>query len=411
MKRRGKLYIILTALTILAIVAIEYNKPKEINWFPSYTKHHKIPFGTLVFHDQLARIFKESGIMDVEQPPYEFLNSNPESIGTYLFINDGLAFGEAELDKLLDWTSKGNTLFVAASSRFEQQLLDTLSLDQSGISTFNNFENEYVLHLKNRQLRSDSLYMYDKAYYFNQFSKIDTLNSRVIGTIRNPKDEDSIKDKEYINIIKQPFGEGEIILSTFPQAFTNYFILNNPNNHYTASLISYLDQTRPIYYDNHHKSGKTIYTSPLRVLLNTKELKWAYYIMLIGVLVYIIFEGKRKQRAVPIVDPLRNQTIEFTRTISNMYYEKGKHKDIAVHKIQHFMDYIRANLHLNTSSIDDEFLKNLSARSNNTLEDTQVLFNTIERFTNRTTLSNIELEKLNGLIEKFKSNNTWKTKT
>ncbi len=411
MNRRGKLYIILTALTILAIVAIEYNKPKDINWFPSYTKHHKIPFGTLVFHDQLKRIFNESGIVNVERPPYEYLTINPESSGTYVFINDALEFGEAELDKLLDWTSKGNTLFIAASSRFEQQLLDTLSLDQSGISTFNNFENEYVVNLKNQQLRSDSVYIYDKAYYFNQFSKIDTLNSRVIGTIRNPKDADSIKGKEYINIIKQPFGNGQIILSTFPQAFTNYFILNNPNNQYTAGLTSYLDQTKPIYYDNHHKSGKIIFTSPLRVLLNTKELKWAYYIMLIGVLVYIIFEGKRKQRAIPIVKPLRNQTIEFTRTISNMYYEKGKHKDLADYKIQHFMDYIRANLHLNTSSIDDEFLKNLAARSNNNFEDTQLLFNTIERFNNRTTLSNIELEKLNSLIEKFKSNNTWNTKT
>jgi len=411
LNRRGTLYIILTTLTILAIVAIEYNKPKEINWFPSYTKHHKIPFGTLVFHDQLKRIFKESGIVNVERPPYEYLTRNPESKGTYLFINDGLAFGEAELDKLLDWTSKGNTLFVAASSRFEQELLDTLSLDQSGISTFNNFNNDYVMLLKHPQLRSDSVYVYDRANYFNQFSKIDTLKSKVIGTIRNPKDEDSIKDKEYINIIKQPFGEGEIILSTFPQAFTNYFILNNPNNHYTASLTSYLDPTKPIYYDSHHKSGKTIFTSPLTVMLNTKELKWSYYIMLLGVLVYIIFEGKRKQRAIPIVTPLRNQTIEFTRTISNMYYEKGKHKDIAYHIIQHFLDYIRTNLHLNTSSVDDEFLKNLSARSNNTIEDTQVLFNTIERINKKTTLSNIELEKLNSLIEKFKSNNTWKTKT
>jgi len=395
----------------MAIVAVEYNKPKKINWYPSYTKHHKIPFGTLVFHEQLKRIFSETSIIDIERTPYEFLNDNPDQSGTYLIINNNLAFGEAELNKLLDWTSKGNTLFLAASSRFEQKLLDTLLLDQSGISTFNNFENQYVIKLKNKGFNSDSTYTYERPFYFNQFNEIDTLNTKVIGTIRNLTQTDSIKEKEYINIIKQPFGEGEIILSTFPQAFTNYFVLTSPNNQFTADLTSYLDGSKPIYYDNHYKSGKSFFTSPIRVMLNTKELKWAYYVMLIGVLIYIIFEGKRKQRAIPIVKPLQNQTVDFTRTISNMYYEKGQHKDLANHKIQHFMDYIRTSLHLNTSVIDEEFIKNLSARSNNTLEDTENLFKTIEKTNNNTTLNNIELERLNTLIENFKSNNTWKTKT
>jgi len=411
LNRRGKTYIILTALTILAIVAIEYNKPKKVNWYPSYTKHHKIPFGTLVFHDQLKRIFSDNTIIDVERPPYEFLNNNPDQQGTYLMINGNLEFGKAELNTFLDWTSKGNTLFLASASRFEQKLLDTLSLDQSGISTLNNFQNNYVVELKNTQFNSDSVYTYERPFYFNQFNEIDTLNTKVIGTIRNLTETDSIKEKEYINIIKQPFGEGEIILSTFPQAFTNYFILDNPNNQYTANLASYLNGSKSIYYDNHYKAGKKIFTSPLRVMLNTKELKWAYYIMLIGVLIYIIFEGKRRQRAIPIVEPLQNQTVDFTRTISNMYYEKGQHKDLATHKIQHFMDYVRTNLHLNTSVIDEDFIKNLSARSNNTVEDTETLFKTIENTNNKTTLNNIELERLNTLIENFKSNNTWKTKT
>lgn len=410
MNRKGKIYIVLTILTIVFIALVEYTKPAELNWYPTYTKHHKIPFGTYVFHEQLERIFNED-VIDVERPPYEYLSRNTETEGTYLFINDNLAFGEVELNRLLEWTSRGNTLFLASSARFEQQLLDTLQLDQSGISTFDNFQNEYNIELKNSRLESDSTYVYDRPFYFNEFSAMDTLSARVIGTIKNLKQSDSIEEREHINILKQPFGDGEIILSTFPQAFTNYFILKDPNNKYTAGLASYLDGSKPIYYDNHYKSGKSIFTSPLRVMLNTKELKWAYYIMLIGVLIYIIFEGKRKQRAIPIVKPLVNQTVDFTRTISNMYYEKGEHKVIALHKIQHFMDHIRTHLHLNTSLIDESFVKNLASRSNNTIEDTQRLINTIERIKNQNNLNTTELERLNTLLENFKSNNTWKTKT
>jgi len=147
-------------------------------------------------------------------------------------------------------------------------------------------------------------------------------------------------------------------------------------------------------------------------MLNNKALKWAYYMMLIGALLYVIFEGKRKQRAIPIVKPLRNQTIDFTRTIANMYYEKGKHKEMVNHKTNHLLEYIRVHFHLHTATVDDTFIEHLAARSNNTVEDTRILFKTIENFNNKTQISNIELERLNTLIENFKSNNTWKkTKT
>ena len=102
MNKRGKLYIVLTTLAVIGIVALEYSKPKQVNWFPSYAKQHKIPFGTYVFHAQLKRLFSKENIIDIDSPPYEYLSENNEINGTYVFINNNVEFGEAELDKLLD---------------------------------------------------------------------------------------------------------------------------------------------------------------------------------------------------------------------------------------------------------------------------------------------------------------------
>ena len=413
MSKQSKFYIALTALAIFGIVLMEYSKPKKINWFASYAKHHKIPFGTYVFQEQLERLFTKSEIINLESPPYQTLSQSDSINGTYMFINDNIQFGEAELDELLDWTSKGNTLFIASES-FEEQLLDTLHLDTDIISIFRVEGDDFQFQLSNNSLDTTTV-VFDKSRYVSHFNKIDTLNTSILSTLKgyeiDEEDEDSITITTPINTIKQPFGDGSIILSTFPQAFTNYFILNTPNQKYTAGLLSYLDASQPIYVDHYYKSGKAFYTSPMYILLNTKALKWAYYMMLIGVIIYIIFEGKRKQRAIPIVKPLRNQTLDFTRTIANMYYEKGKHYEIAQHKIQHFLEYIRTHLHLSTTTINDEFLKNLAARSNNSIEDTEQLFKTIEKFNQDTQLNNIQLEQLNTLIETFKSNNLWKKKT
>ena len=404
MSKRGKLYIALAVLAIISIVAIEMTKPKQINWFPSYAVHHKIPFGSYVFNEQLKRVADDVTI--VERPPFEYLMNNDIS-GTYLFYNGGIEFGKDELNRLLDWVSKGNTLMVSAVG-FESKLLDTLKLDTRSVNIIDNFNNEYQVKLVNPLLEDNNSYKYDRPTTFYHFNKIDTLNTAVIGLIDSYRGENKPMEDSLVSSIKQPFGDGEIILNTFPQAFSNYFILQSPNQNYTAGILSYIDTNKPIYVDTYYKTGKTFYTSPMYLFLNTKSLKWAYYLVLIGALVYIIFEGKRKQRAIPIVKPLKNQTVDFTRTIANMYYESGKHKDIAQHKINHFLEYIRNTLHLSTSEINNSFIKNLAARSNNTVEDTQTLFKLISSLSEKTEINTIELERLNTLIEQFKSHNQWK---
>ena len=404
MSKRGKLYIALAVLAIISIVAIEMTKPKQINWFPSYAVHHKIPFGSYVFNEQLKRVADDVTI--VERPPFEYLMNNDIS-GTYLFYNGGIEFGKDELNRLLDWVSKGNTLMVSAVG-FESKLLDTLNLDTRSVNIIDNFNNEYQVKLVNPLLEDNNSYKYDRPTTFYHFNKIDTLNTAVIGLIDSYRGENKPMEDSLVSNIKQPFGDGEIILNTFPQAFSNYFILQSPNQNYTAGILSYIDTNKPIYVDTYYKTGKTFYTSPMYLFLNTKSLKWAYYLVLIGALVYIIFEGKRKQRAIPIVKPLKNQTVDFTRTIANMYYESGKHKDIAQHKINHFLEYIRNTLHLSTSEINNSFIKNLAARSNNTIEDTQTLFKLISSLSEKIEINTLELERLNTLIEQFKSHNQWK---
>lgn len=405
MSKKGKIYISLITIAILTIVALEMTKPKNINWFESYALHHNIPLGSVVFKEQLQRISKNINL--VERPPFEYLKNNKIK-GTYIFYNSTINFGKDELNSLLDWVNNGNTLIVAAKD-FEPMLLDTLHLETRSVNAVGNFNNEYQVKLANPRLNNNS-FKYDKSATFYHFNKIDTLKTSVIGFIDIYRSsQKGIKDS-LVNIVKQPFGDGKIILSTFPQAFTNYFILKTPNHNYTSSLLSYMDTEKSIFLDTYYKSGKKFYTSPMYLFLNNNALKWSYYLILIGVLIYIIFEGKRKQRVIPILTPLKNQTVSFTRTIANMYYEKGKNKDIAKHKIQHFLDYIRNTMYLQTATIDKEFLKNLAARSNNTLENTQALFNFISNIEKQIIVSNDELRKLNTLIDKFKSYNQWKTK-
>ena len=103
--------IAVAALGLLLLV--EYSKPKKINWFPSYVAQHKIPYGTYVLNDLIHKKLGDS-VVPVYTPPFEFLMQNDSVQGTYFFVNNSVNFGEAELDALLDWVSKGNKVFIAS---------------------------------------------------------------------------------------------------------------------------------------------------------------------------------------------------------------------------------------------------------------------------------------------------------
>ncbi len=399
MRKKGSIYMIIALVTMAILMLIQYSKPKEVNWFPSFVSQHKIPYGTYILNDLMEKKYGEN-LKQTNKPPFELLQSDTTIQGTYFFVNNNVSFGEAELSNLLDWTSKGNTLFIA-SNGFEKELKDTLHFQTSGLYADFGEDQKQLHKLLHPTFKNDASYEFNKDNYATYFSEFDTLNARSVGQV-DYFSEDGSNQKKNFNVIKQPFGEGEIILSAFPKAFTNYFILEANNKEYTAGLLSYIDGSKPIYMDNHYKSGKSFYTSPMYIFLNTKEFKWAYYIALIGAMFYVLFEGKRKQRAIPVVVPLKNQTLAFTRTIADMYFEKGEQKSITDHKIDYFLEYIRSHFHLGTLKQDEEFFRNLASRSNHSFDEIKELFSFMEKLKIRSVITTSDLKKLNTLIEKFK---------
>ena len=395
MSKRSKILLGGAILVFMAFIYLESVKPKPLNWFPTYAAKHKLPYGTYVLRNELETIFPDTEIQDITTPPYVFLQDTTK-MGTYFFVNDGINFGEDEFNKLLQFVERGNDVFISTHGIN----IDTLHLKTEGISSVE-YEQDVFFKLYNKNL-SKKEFSFDRGFYNTTFSEIDTLKATALG-ITGYLNSDGERVSEGINFLKEPYGKGNFYFHTFPEAFTNYYILKSPNQQYTASVLSYLDASKPILWDAYYKTGKSQITSPMQYILGSKSLKWAYYITLIGVLIFIIFEGKRKQRYIPIITPLKNQTLAFTRTIANMYYEKSEHKNIAEHKITYLLEYIRTKLHVPTVTINDSFYTYVASRSGHKLDDVKKLFKQIDVIHQKNTITKEELIGLNSLIEKFKN--------
>lgn len=373
---------------------MEANKPTPINWFPSFASNHKIPYGTYVFKEEFKELFKNSEIKTINQPPYQFLKDTTQN-GTYFFVDGLINFGKEEFNELLKFVARGNEVFLSTDGAN----IDTLHLKTTQLTT-SIFNEQSFYKLLNKNLDTTE-FAFDRANSNIVFSEIDTLKSTVLGKLII-KRSDSIKGADGVNFIKYQFGKGQFYFHTFPLVFTNYNMLKDDNHQYIASVLSYIDASKPIFFDEYYKTGKSKISSPMHYILSSDNLRWAYYTALIGVLFFIVFKGKRTQRIIPIITPLKNQTLAFTRTIAMMYFNKSEHKNIATHKINYFLEYIRTQLHIATTTIDADFYKGVALRSGNALEDVQEIFKTIDTIQNSSVISKEQLIALNSQIEKFK---------
>jgi len=68
-----RLYLLGLALLFGAYVALEYNRPKPLDWTPSYINKDKIPYGTYALFDQLPRLLGTDSIEAVRRPVYSQL--------------------------------------------------------------------------------------------------------------------------------------------------------------------------------------------------------------------------------------------------------------------------------------------------------------------------------------------------
>ncbi len=395
MNKKIIFYIALLFLFILSMLYLENAKSKPINWFPSYTAKHKIPYGSYILKEELKNLFPNTKIKTVTKAPYVFLNEEEQN-GTYFFVNDYIDFGEDEILELMQFVENGNDVFI--STKYID--IDTLNFE-TGQLISSNFDEKAIFKFKNK-LFANREYTFDRRFENVVFSKVDTLNTSVLG-ITAYVDDFNNRTEEGVNFVKYNYGDGNFYFHTFPEAFTNFNILNDENHQHAANILSYIDENKPILWDAYYKTGKSRITSPMKYLLSSQNLKWAYYFALMGILIFIIFDGKRKQRYIPVILPLKNMTLAFTRTISSMYFEKSENKKISDHKINFLLEFVRLRLHIPTTKIDKTFYDYVSSRSGYPIGKVEKLFVYCERIQKRKYISEDELIRLNRMIENFKN--------
>ena len=202
------------------------------------------------------------------------------------------------------------------------------------------------------------------------------------------------------NFIRIKYGKGNFFVNTVPLAFTNYHLLYSGNEEYAFRCLSHLPAQKT-FWDEYYKVGNKYTASALPDILSQESLKWAYYILLGSIFLFIFFYGRRRQRIIPVIEPLKNSTVEFVQTVGNLYYQQKDYKNIAEKKISYFSDHIRNKYFIKASSFDDNMLNSLSEKSSVSVETIRSIFRKIDKIKSSKKISEEDLININYQIEKF----------
>jgi hypothetical protein len=398
MNKTIKIYIIFLVLLFAVIIYVDANRPRPIDWRPTYDLSDKIPFGLYVLDQEASNLFKKDSIIKITNTAYEYLEplynydtlvKNYSAHGTIISINENYEIDDESTNELFYFVHHGNSVFISAQN-FSEKLQDSL-----------HFKLEYEMTLdKGIDLSLANPTFGNTKYNFNlgagtsYFSSIDTLNTTILGY------QEANKSKK-VNFIKIPYQQGFFYLHTQPAAFTNYHLLKEKHHQYTEKVVSYIPKGNKYWLIKGH-NGEIVSDSPLRYILSQPALKWAMWLSLIGVFIFIIFNAKRKQRIVPIITPLTNTTVDFTKTIGNLYYQEGDHQNIIDKKIIYFLERIRNEYLIETSILDENFIKKLQLKSGKNINDIEKvvrLINYQRKSYNQSVES--DLIEINNAIEKI----------
>jgi hypothetical protein len=376
MSTTGKRNIILVAIgaaiaLILIYFALVDKMDKRYQWNTSFKASSEQPYGTK-FIRELLETYRPGAkfTFNNKKPLHQLLDSVKKDHPTdYIFIGESLYMSEKDVDAMRNFISAGNNAFIASVDP-PKGLTDWLySVDECNAEfVYKTADTEFaVLNFFHDTLTTERGYLYrfregdkDVPYSWTTLSPdifCDSSTSVIpVGYITPNK----------VNFARIPYGSGNLYLHTTPIAFANYFVAKKDRMPYVTGVFSHLGGT-DIIWDEYSKvpfrpQDKDL-ESPLHYILKQPTLKYAWWMMLASVILYIIFAARRTQRVIPVLEPKANTSLEFVKLISALHFRNENHLDIARKKMKYFLYFIRAKYGIHTQHAREAQIKKLAEKS------------------------------------------------
>ncbi len=145
-------------------------------------------------------------------------------------------------------------------------------------------------------------------------------------------------------LLRMSYGRGTIWIQVQPMAFSNYFLLHKNNSSYLEAVLREMNLAgTPIIWDDYYitiknasdRSRRRNSTPPegksffMEMVRKHPPLQWAVFTFLAGSLLFILNYARRLRQPVDRLPDVKNNSLEFTRAIADLYRHRKDNTAIA----------------------------------------------------------------------------------
>ncbi|MFI5159127.1 MAG: DUF4350 domain-containing protein [Sphingobacteriales bacterium] len=383
-----KFYLVIAGVILALYIVAEANRPKPIDWSETFSAKDKNPFGTYILSNRLTDLFPNAEINEYRRPVYNVIAEDSLKQASYIIICRDIDLSQVDYQQLLKYVKAGNDVFIAAESF--GRLLET-TLHVTARRMYLSGDAGMPVNFVSPSLHPGKSFSIDKATGTAYFTRFDTVRAAVLSETENHK----------ANLIRYAFGKGSLYLASEPKFFSNYSLLKPQGAEYAATALSFVKNTPQVAWDTYYTQGDEQDASLMRVFLTRPALQWAYYIAIFSLLLFVLFGIKRRQRVIPVIEPLSNSTLDFVNVVGQVYYEKRNNANIAQKKALYLLAQLRDEFQIKTNKLDDEFTEKLTAKLGLETGFANELVNYLKFISVQDHVSDRELIELNKLIEQL----------
>lgn len=386
MNKSVKIYGGLFLIIAILLAFLEVSKKEVTDWRKNFDIESKSPFGLEVFSKEVNFLLNKE-VIKAEKSPYNYYSDSLKSVPHNILIIEK-QLDKSSMEKIFKEVSKGSDALIF-NEKFPKYLQDTLRF----LTTVVNYEEENVLKLTDVKYKNDSIYL-DKFPGSNGFYYLNK-DHQILGK------SDYYPYELQANFIKINFGKGHFYLHSEPVILTNYYLLKPDSRKYIEDVFSYLPNRKTVWFVDTESQESS---SPLRFILANPPLKYAWYLFIFGLILFVLFNVKRKQRIVPIIEPLANKSVDFVKSIGNLYLQEGDTKDMMRKKSQYFLHKVRVDLRIDTTHLDQNFAEKLQTKTGKNLDKINEALSLIKKTQDEHSLVSTEdLSRLNSLLDEILS--------
>lgn len=408
--KSSRLFIVVIIALMVVVILFEMNAPARFNWDDhSQSYKSKQPFGCYVM-DSVLRASLPHGYEVIGSDFEQYIGENAKPVKhTFLFTNTFEYFRPDT--NFLKMIEEGNNAIIATD--YNISYYDD-STEEMGLG-YKCYSNNYYYdgdYFSKESLSINASYdtvywesgeMFAPASYpinsvFCSKELILSSDYRILATLNEKHENGSDGDVDTVAGIRD-CGKGKIVVVSMPMLFSNYGILNDTIRPLVLRLLSQCSDLPMVRYDPSLMSEMEQdeqEDSPLHYLLANRPLRWALYLALTTVILFVLFSARRRQRVIPVIKPPVNHMMDFVKRIGGIYYKRHDNVDLLIKKYVTFGNELRTKAMINVDDYDqiDDELQSLSTRTGIPFKELQQQIYDVWRATNASSINDKRLQQL-----------------